>query len=124
MNFLSVPFFTCFTTLFSILSDCDDKTTTTLNIKITIPISLFCVVGEHNKIFFYPICHFQFTPASPIAPLIFTSFRVKSFFALENIVNVYFLEHRCSEKNHSIICAKEHVCYSQKHFWICYGSNV
>ena len=36
--------FTCFTTLFSILSDCDDKTTTTLNIKIPFQISLYCVL--------------------------------------------------------------------------------
>ena len=84
---------------------------------------LLCVVGEHNKIFFYPICHFRFTPASPIAPFLYTSVLAKSFFALENIVNVNFFVHRCSEKNHIIISAKEHVCSSQKHFWIYYGSS-
>ena len=85
---LSVLFFKRFTTMFSIYFNFKHQ-----NNHLNFPFLrnlLLCVVGEHNKRFFYPICHFRFTPASSTAPILFTSILAKSFFALENIVNVYF----------------------------------
>ena len=84
---------------------------------------LLCFVGEHNKIFFYPICHFRFTPASAIAPLLFRSVLTKLFFVLENIVNVYFSVHRCSG-NFIAKYAQRNMFVLHKSTWIYYGSNV